>query len=83
LTSPVSTMLVPLGQANVSYGPPSTIARFTWYPLAPTDACQESETCASPATAVRPAGGAKLISRVVDAVWLIVPLAPVIVSDNA
>jgi hypothetical protein len=24
-----------------------------------------------------------LISRVVDAVWLIVPLVPVIVSDNA
>jgi hypothetical protein len=83
LTSPVSTMLVPLGQANVSYGPPSTIARFTWYPLAPIDAGHESETCASPAVAVRPAGGAKLISRVVDAVWLIVPLVPVIVSDNA
>ena len=76
-------MLVALGQANVSYGPPSTIARFTWYPFAPADADQESETCASPAVAVRPAGGAKLISRVVDAVWLIVPLVPVIVSDKA
>ena len=76
-------MLVPLGQVNVSYGPPSTLPRFTWYPLAPTDPGQESETCASPAVAVRPAGGAKLISRVVDAVWLIVPLVPVIVSDSA
>ena len=83
MTSPVSTMVVPLGQANVSYGPPSTIARFTWYLFAPTDAGQESETCASPAVAVRPAGGAKLISRVVDAVWLIVPLVPVIVSESA
>jgi hypothetical protein len=83
LTSPVSTMLVPLGQANVSYGPPSTSDRFTWYPFAPTDAGQESETCPSPAMAVRPAGGAKLTSRVVDAVWLIVPLVPVIVSDSA
>ena len=83
MTSPVSTMLVPLGQANVSYGPPSTLPRFTWYPLAPTDAGQESETCASPATAVNPAGGAKLTSRVVDAVWVIVPLVPVIVSDRA
>jgi hypothetical protein len=36
-----------------------------------------------PAFAVRLAGGAKLTSRVVDAVWLIVPLVPVIVSDNA
>jgi hypothetical protein len=76
-------MLVPLGQANVSYGPPSTIARFTWYPFAPTDADQESETCPSPALAVRPEGGAKLMSRLVDAVWLIVPLVPVIVSDSA
>jgi hypothetical protein len=76
-------MLVPLGQANVSYGPPSSFARFTWYPLAPTDAGQESDTCASPALAVSPAGGAKLASRVVDAVWLIVPLVPVIVSDSA
>jgi hypothetical protein len=33
--------------------------------------------------AVRPAGAAKLTSRVVDAVWLIVPLVPVIVSDSA
>jgi hypothetical protein len=83
LTSPLSTTLVPLGQANVSYGPPSTFARFTWYPVAPTDAGQERETCALPALAVRPAGGAKLTSRVVDAVWLIVPLVPVIVSDSA
>ena len=83
MTSPVSTMLVPLGQANVSYGPPSTLARFTWYPLAPIDAGQESETCALPGLAVRVAGGAKLTSRVVGAVWLIVPLVPVIVSDSA
>jgi len=76
-------MLVPLGQATVSYGPLSTIARFTWYAVAPTDAGQESETCASPAVALRPGGGAKLTRRVVDAVWLIVPLVPVIVSDNA
>ena len=82
MTSPVSTMLVALGHANVSYGPPSTIARFTWYPFAPADADQESETCASPAVAARPSGGAKLTSRVVDAVCPIPPLLPVIVSDK-
>ncbi len=37
----------------------------------------------SPGVAVRLAGGARFTSRVVDAVWLIVPLVPVTVSDNA
>jgi hypothetical protein len=74
-------MLFPLLAGNVSYGPPSTIARFT------CNACSNRRRpkgdlgiagCGSQARR-----GAKLISRVVDAVWLIVPLVPVIVSDNA
>ena len=37
----------------------------------------------SPGVAVRLAGGARFTSKLVDAVWLIVPLVPVTVSDNA
>ena len=43
----------------------------------------DSDTCALPGVAVRLAGGARFTSSVVDAVWVSVPLVPVIVSDNA
>lgn len=51
--------------------------------MAPTEAGHESDTCALPGVAVRLAGGARFTSRVVEAVCVIVPLVPVIVSESA
>ena len=51
--------------------------------MAPTEASHDRLTRVSPGVAVRLAGGARFTSKVVDAMWLIAPLVPVTVSDNA
>src|SRR5215472_18299320 len=66
-----------------TYGPPFTVARLSWYPLAPMEPVQLREACVSPADALRLVGGASVTSNVVELVWLIVPLVPVTVSDSA
>ena len=66
-----------------TYGPPFTVLRLSWYPLAPTEAVQDREACVSPAVALKLVGGASVTRRVVELVWLIVPLVPVTVSDSA
>src|SRR6185437_13745769 len=47
------------------------------------DAGHDSATWMSPGVAVIVAGGARFTSRVVDAVWVSVPLVPVTVKDSA
>jgi len=51
--------------------------------LAPIDAGHNNDTCASPAVAVRLAGGRRVTKRVVDAVCVSDPLVPVIVNESA
>jgi hypothetical protein len=53
------------------------------YPFAPAVAGQDSATCALPAVAVKLAGGARFTNKVVEPVWVIVPLVAVTVSERA